>query len=212
MAERSVDSEAMTAIALTIAGSDSSGGAGIQADLKTFSALHVYGASVITALTAQNTRGVDEIMVVPPEFVLAQLRADAREQDREAERLGDVVVRARFEPENRVGIGVVPGQHDDRRLETVLAQDAYGFATVDVGQADVHDDEVDIAVLGRLDRLGSAVDRRRFELVVQGELLDQRLAQFVVIIHNQDVSGVGHRSKSPLRARQCTRYVKYCSK
>ncbi len=66
---------AMTAIALTIAGSDSSGGAGIQADLKTFSALHVYGASVITALTAQNTQGVDEIMVVPPEFVLAQMRS-----------------------------------------------------------------------------------------------------------------------------------------
>jgi hydroxymethylpyrimidine/phosphomethylpyrimidine kinase len=65
----------MTAIALTIAGSDSSGGAGIQADIKTFSALHVYGASVITALTAQNTKGVDDIMVVPPEFVLAQMRS-----------------------------------------------------------------------------------------------------------------------------------------
>ena len=67
----------MTAIALTIAGSDSSGGAGIQADIKTFSALGVYGASVITALTAQNTRGVDEVMAVPPEFVLAQMRAVA---------------------------------------------------------------------------------------------------------------------------------------
>ena len=66
-----------TAIALTVAGSDSSGGAGIQADIKTFSALGVYGASVITALTAQNTRGVDEVMAVPPEFVLAQMRSVA---------------------------------------------------------------------------------------------------------------------------------------
>lgn len=65
----------MTAIALTIAGSDSSGGAGIQADLKTFSALGVYGASVITALTAQNTRGVTGIHDVPPEFILAQMDA-----------------------------------------------------------------------------------------------------------------------------------------
>jgi hydroxymethylpyrimidine/phosphomethylpyrimidine kinase len=62
-------------IALTIAGSDSGGGAGIQADLKTFSALEVYGASVITALTAQNTRGVSGIHAVPAEFVTAQLDA-----------------------------------------------------------------------------------------------------------------------------------------
>ena len=63
----------MTAIAVTIAGSDSGGGAGIQADLKTFSALGVYGASVITALTAQNTLGVQGIFDVPPEFVAAQI-------------------------------------------------------------------------------------------------------------------------------------------
>ena len=55
----------MTPVALTIAGSDSSGGAGIQADLKTFAALGVYGASVITALTAQNTTGVSGIHQVP---------------------------------------------------------------------------------------------------------------------------------------------------
>lgn len=60
-------------IALTIAGSDSSGGAGIQADLKTFSALGVYGASVLTALTAQNTRGVQAVERVSPAFVTAQL-------------------------------------------------------------------------------------------------------------------------------------------
>ena len=66
----------MTApIALTIAGSDSSGGAGIQADLKTFAALGVYGASVITALTAQNTQGVTGIHQVPADFVTGQIDA-----------------------------------------------------------------------------------------------------------------------------------------
>jgi hydroxymethylpyrimidine/phosphomethylpyrimidine kinase len=64
-----------TPVALTIAGSDSSGGAGIQADLKTFAALGVYGASAITALTAQNTQGVAGIHPVPPGFVAAQIDA-----------------------------------------------------------------------------------------------------------------------------------------
>lgn len=61
--------------ALTIAGSDSGGGAGIQADLKTFAAHHLYGASVITAVTAQNTLGVRESFPLPPEIVAAQLSA-----------------------------------------------------------------------------------------------------------------------------------------
>ena len=65
----------MTPIAVTIAGSDSSGGAGIQADLKTFAALGVYGASVIAALTAQNTQRVSAIHDVPAEFVTAQIDA-----------------------------------------------------------------------------------------------------------------------------------------
>jgi hydroxymethylpyrimidine/phosphomethylpyrimidine kinase len=65
----------MTAIAVTIAGSDSGGGAGIQADLKTFSALGVYGASVIAALTAQNTKGVTGIHDVPADFITAQIDA-----------------------------------------------------------------------------------------------------------------------------------------
>jgi hydroxymethylpyrimidine/phosphomethylpyrimidine kinase len=62
-------------IALTIAGSDPSGGAGIQADLKTFSALGIYGASVITALTAQNTVGVSGVFAIPPGFISAQFQA-----------------------------------------------------------------------------------------------------------------------------------------
>src|SRR5208282_3313655 len=61
-------------------------------------------------------------------LVLAKLGADAREQHGKAERLGDVIVGARFKAEDGVGIGVVPSDHDDRRLETVFAQDAHGFA------------------------------------------------------------------------------------
>lgn len=64
-----------TPITVTIAGSDSGGGAGIQADLKTFSALGVYGASVLAALTAQNTLGVTGIHDIPPAFVTAQIDA-----------------------------------------------------------------------------------------------------------------------------------------
>src|SRR5882724_3559019 len=82
-------SRAMTIpIALTIAGSDSSGGAGIQADLKTFAALGAYGASVITALTAQNTRGVSGIHDVPPEFITAQIDAVFSDLDVRAVKIG----------------------------------------------------------------------------------------------------------------------------
>ena len=77
-------------IALTIAGSDSSGGAGIQADLKSFAALGVYGASVITALTAQNTRGVTGIHQVPADFVTAQIDAVFGDLDVKAVKIGMV--------------------------------------------------------------------------------------------------------------------------
>jgi hydroxymethylpyrimidine/phosphomethylpyrimidine kinase len=61
--------------AMTIAGSDSGGGAGIQADLKTFSALGVYGTSAITAVTAQNTQRVTQVLELPPDLVAAQIDA-----------------------------------------------------------------------------------------------------------------------------------------
>lgn len=77
-------------IALTIAGSDSSAGAGIQADLKTFAAFGVYGASAITALTAQNTTGVTAIHDVPAEFVTAQIDAVFEDLDVKAVKIGMV--------------------------------------------------------------------------------------------------------------------------
>src|SRR3981189_3566656 len=77
-------------IALTIAGSDSSAGGGMQADLKTFAAFGVYGASVITALTAQNTNGVSGIHQVPADFVTAQMDAVFSDLDVKAVKIGMV--------------------------------------------------------------------------------------------------------------------------
>lgn len=84
-------------VALTIAGSDSSGGAGIQADLKTFAACGVYGASAITALTAQNTRGVTGIHDVPPDFITAQIDAVFSDLDVKAVKIGMVARREAIE-------------------------------------------------------------------------------------------------------------------
>jgi hydroxymethylpyrimidine/phosphomethylpyrimidine kinase len=77
-----------TPTALSVAGSDPSGGAGIQADLKTFSALGVYGTAVLTALTAQNTRGVTGVHPVPAPFVGQQLRTLLDDVEVHATKLG----------------------------------------------------------------------------------------------------------------------------
>ena len=83
------DSNPATApIALTIAGSDSGGGAGIQADLKAFSALGVYGASVITAITAQNTVGVTAVHNIPDDVISAQIKAVLSDLDVRAIKIG----------------------------------------------------------------------------------------------------------------------------
>ncbi len=73
---------------LTIAGSDTCGGAGIQADIKTFSALGCYGMSVITALTAQNTKAVSGIHAVPPSFVELQIEAIFRDMGSDSVKIG----------------------------------------------------------------------------------------------------------------------------
>jgi hydroxymethylpyrimidine/phosphomethylpyrimidine kinase len=74
--------------ALTIAGSDSSGGAGIQADLKTFAAFGVYGASAITSITAQSTRGIEAAMPLPADLVTAQIEAVAGDLTLHATKIG----------------------------------------------------------------------------------------------------------------------------
>ncbi len=109
--------------ALAIAGSDPSGGAGIQADLKTFSALGVYGMAALTALTAQNTRGVSAVHVVPPDFVPAQIadiaadiRVDAVKigmiaTGEVAEAVADALQAARFGPVVLDPVMVAKGGH-----------------------------------------------------------------------------------------------------
>lgn len=114
------------AVALTIAGSDSSGGAGIQADLKTFAACGVYGASAITALTAQNTMGVTAIHDVPAEFVTAQIDAVFSDLDVRAVKVGMVSRRevieaiaaalARWAPKHVVVDPVMVATSGDRLL------------------------------------------------------------------------------------------------
>jgi hydroxymethylpyrimidine/phosphomethylpyrimidine kinase len=113
-------------IALTIAGSDSSGGAGVEADLKTFSALGVYGACVITALTAQNTRGVFAVQEVPGDFIAAQINAVFSDLDVGAVKVGmlahaaaiDVVAAAldRYRPHHVVLDPVMVSSSDERLL------------------------------------------------------------------------------------------------
>jgi hydroxymethylpyrimidine/phosphomethylpyrimidine kinase len=117
-----------TPVALTIAGSDSSGGAGIQADLKTFAALGVYGASVITALTAQNTSGVTGIHLVPADFVTAQIDAVFGDLDVKAVKIGmvaqlatiDAIVAGltRWSPKHIVLDPVMVATSGDRLLAT----------------------------------------------------------------------------------------------
>ena len=93
---------------LTIAGSDSSAGAGIQADLKTFAALGVYGASAVTAVTAQNTLGVGEIFTLPVDIVRSQIECIVQDVSLSAVKTGMLstaeIVIATGDDERQIGI------------------------------------------------------------------------------------------------------------
>jgi hydroxymethylpyrimidine/phosphomethylpyrimidine kinase len=119
-------------IALTIAGSDSGGGAGIQADLKTFAALGVYGASVLTAITAQNTKGVFAIHEVPAEFIAVQMDAVFTDLDVRAVKIGMLGSAAAIAA---VGAGLRRHRARNVVLDTVM--------TASSGGKLLHDDAVD---------------------------------------------------------------------
>lgn len=122
---------------LTIAGSDSSGGAGIQADLKTMTALGVYGMSVITALTAQNTTGVQSIFEVTPKFLVEELDSIFTDIFPDSVKIGMVsnadlirVISKKLREYNAKNIVVDPVMvstsgsklMDDKALETLLSE------------------------------------------------------------------------------------------
>ena len=145
-----------TPAALTIAGSDSSAGAGIQADLKTFAALGVYGASVITAVTAQNTTGLSGIHVVPAMFITAQLDAV----------FGDLEIGA-------VKIGMVAERAAIEAIATALKRWAPKFVVLD---------PVMVATSG--DRLlaADAVDALRMELIPRATILTPNLGEAAALL------------------------------
>ena len=98
-------------------------------------------------------------------------------------------------------IGIVAGQHDDRRLEAVLAQNAHRLATVDVRQPHIHDHQVDLPGFGGLNAFGAVFRGHRVELLVQRELLGQRVTQFGVVIDDQNFARVRHSFETPWDGR-----------
>jgi len=145
----------MTAIALTIAGSDSSGGAGVEADLKTFSALGVYGAAAITALTAQNTTGVFAIHDVPASFIAAQIDAVFSDLDVGAVKIGMLA--------NAAAIDAVAAALDRHRARNVVL------------------DPVMVATSGQMLLRDDGVGRLR-ELIGRANVLTPNLSEAAVLL------------------------------
>ena len=118
--------------ALTVAGSDSGGGAGIQADLKTFAVLGVWGMSAVTSVTVQNSRGVTTVADVPAEVVAAQIRAVATDIGVDATKTGMLssadIIEAVAEAVEETGIRnlVVDPVFVSKHGDTLLADDAVG--------------------------------------------------------------------------------------
>ncbi len=122
--------------ALTIAGSDSGGGAGIQADLKTFSAFRVFGMSVVTAITAQNSLGVQGVENLPPAFVARQLRSVLTDFGADAAKCGMLSTAAIIET-----VAATLGEHPVERLvvdPVMVAKSGDPLLEPDARQALIH--------------------------------------------------------------------------
>lgn len=141
--------------ALTIAGSDSGGGAGIQADLKTFAALGAYGASVITAITAQNTQGVQAVHIVPPDMIAAQCRSV----------LGDMTFDA-------VKIGMLPDVASIETVADILQQYRVPFVVLD---------PVLVATSGDSLALENTIDALLNRLLPLADLITPNLAELAAL-------------------------------
>lgn len=152
------------AVALTIAGSDPSGGAGIQADLKTFTALGVYGASVITALTAQNTRGVTGVFKVPVDFISAQFNAVA----------SDLSVGA-------VKTGMLADQETVTRVAALLQPVRFGPLIVD---------PVMVATSGDLLLSEDAIQTLRVQLLPLADLVTPNLSEAAKLLEIDEAEAV----------------------
>jgi hydroxymethylpyrimidine/phosphomethylpyrimidine kinase len=164
-----------TPIAVTIAGSDSGGGAGIQADLKTFAAFGVYGASVITALTAQNTQGVTAIHDVPPDFIAAQMDAVFSDLS-----VGAVKIGMLSRPEVIAAVAAGLDRHAQSRV--VL-------------------DPVMIAASGDRLLVPEAVDVLRRELIPRALVITPNLPEAAALLDTAPATNEGEMREQVLRLR-----------
>lgn len=170
-------------VALTIAGSDPSGGAGIQADLKTFSALGAFGTSVITALTAQNTQGVTGVHVVPVEFVRAQFET----------LVADVRIDA-------VKIGMLAGAELAREAGALLAEYQATRAAAGLDRVPVVLDPVMVATSGDrlLDEDAIAAVRDLLPLV---DIVTPNLPEAAVLLDTASADGIDAMGEQAQRLR-----------
>ncbi len=147
--------------------------------------------------------GPDREGRVVAELELAQLGAQPRQQHAQPERLGDVVIGAAVQPQDRVGVGIGRGQHDDRGLDSLPAHQPAEIAAVGVRQADIHQDHLEMVLLDQAERLLAIGRLMHGEALMQLQLLGQRPAQRIVVIDDQHLlDGRHHESfATPAAAR-----------